>query len=169
MTKSLCAVVLACGVLACQAQSSKAASRDEAEYYVSAYARHFGVPVGFVRAIVDQESGWHPCLVSRKGAVGLMQLMPATAARLGVRDRCNLSENISGGVRYLAALRRKFQGDLRLVAAAYLAGDEVIARGGLRYRNREVVAYVSRVRAKCQEQLSKDPAEGTRWRGMAIR
>jgi soluble lytic murein transglycosylase-like protein len=169
MNKSLCAVVLACGVLTCQAQSSKATSRDEAEYYVSAYARHFGVPLGFVRALVDQESGWHPCVVSRKGAVGLMQLMPATAARLGVRDRCNLSENISGGVRYLAALKRKFQGDFRLVAAAYLAGDEVIARRGLHYRNREVVAYVSRLRAKCQEQLSKEESEGTRRRGVEIR
>jgi soluble lytic murein transglycosylase-like protein len=143
VSRVLCVVLVAFSVLSGHAQSAMSSHRDEAEYYVSAYARHYGVPVGFVRAIVDQESGWHPCAISRKGAAGLMQLMPITAARLGVRDRCNLSENVSGGVRYLASLRSKFQGDLRLVAAAYLAGEEVIARRGLLYRNREVVAYVS--------------------------
>ncbi len=162
MSKSLYAVLFTCGVLSCHAQPSQTSSRGEAEYYVEAYARHYGVPVGFVRAIVDQESGWNPCAISRKGAAGLMQLMPETAARLGVQDRCNLSENVSGGVRYLASLRSKFQGDLILVAAAYLAGEEAIARRGLLYRNREVVAYVSRIRTKCQQQLSKGETEGTR-------
>src|SRR5712692_1084721 len=169
MSKFLYAVLFTCAVLSCHALPSQTASRRQAEYYVAAYARHYGVPVGFVRAIVDQESGWNPCAISRKGAAGLMQLMPETAARLGVQDRCNLSENVSGGVRYLASLRSKFQGDLRLVAAAYLAGEEVIARRGLLYRNREVVAYVSRIRSKCQQQLSKAATEGTQWRSTAIR
>ena len=85
-----------------------------------------------------------------------MQLMPLTAARLGVRDRCNIGENVSGGVRYLAWLMRKFSGDLRLAAAAYLAGEEVIARRGLLYRNREVVAYVSQIRKSYQQQSADD-------------
>src|SRR5437016_9081146 len=96
--------------------------RLQAEYYVQAYARHYGVPISLVRSIVQQESGWQPCVVSEKGAVGLMQLMPQTAARLGVRNRCDIAQNISGGVRYLAWLIRKFHGDLRLVTAAYYAG-----------------------------------------------
>lgn len=161
MSKSLCLVLLVCGMLSGQTQPAKAANRQEAEYYVTAYARHYRIPLPFVRAVIEQESGWQACAISRKGAAGLMQLMPLTAARLGVRDRCDLSENVSGGVRYLAWLAQKFQGDLRLVAAAYLAGEEAIARRGLLYRNREVVAYVSQVRAKYQRELSKEGAGKT--------
>jgi soluble lytic murein transglycosylase-like protein len=100
------------------AQSFANDERDEAQYYVRAYAQHYGVPLAFVRAIVQQESSWRRCAVSRKGAAGLMQLMPQAAKRLGVQDRCNLSQNVSGGVRYLAWLIREFHGDLRLAAAA---------------------------------------------------
>lgn len=150
----LCFVLFACGTLRCQAQPSTTATRLEAEYYVAAYARHYSVPIGFVRAIVEQESAWHPYAVSRKGAVGLMQLMPSTAARLRVRDRCNINQNVSGGVLYLASLIRRFQGDLRLAAAGYIAGEDVVARRGLAYRNPEVVAYVSRIRANCRPQLA---------------
>ena len=73
--------------------------------------------------MIEQESGWHTCAVSGKGAVGLMQLMPETAQRLGVQNRCDVKQNISGGIRYLAWLNRKFHGDLRLVAASYYAGE----------------------------------------------
>jgi soluble lytic murein transglycosylase-like protein len=129
-------------------------SRKEAEYYVAAYARHYGVPVDFVRAVIEQESGWQACAISAKGAVGLMQLMPATAIRLGVRDRCNISQNVSGGVRYLAWLMNKFRGDLRLVAAAYYAGEQVIEARGLEYANMDVVAYVGSVRARMDRQIT---------------
>jgi soluble lytic murein transglycosylase-like protein len=155
MSKYFGVLMLAFGVLTCNAQSPRAASRGEAEYYVAAYSRHYGVPLTFVRALVDQESSWHSCAISRKGATGLMQLMPQTAVRLGVRDRCNIKENVAGGVRYLAWLSRKFRGDLRLVAAAYLAGEDVIERRGLLYRNQEVVAYVSQIRGRCDPQLPK--------------
>jgi len=97
MSTYLCLALFACGVPCCQAQPPRTATRLEAEYYVAAYARHYGVPIGFVRAIVEQESGWHPCAISSKGAVGLLQLMPSTAARLGVRDRCNVNENVWRG------------------------------------------------------------------------
>jgi soluble lytic murein transglycosylase-like protein len=85
-----------------------------------------------VRAIVERESDWRVCAVSPKGAVGLMQLMPTTAQRLRVRDRCNIDQNVSGGVRYLAWLMQLFHNDLRLVAA-YYAGEHVIGRRGLAY------------------------------------
>lgn len=156
MNKCMCLALLVFGILDCRSQSQQTPVRLEAEYYVAAYARHYNVPIPFVRAIVEQESSWRPCAVSPKGAAGLMQLMPLTAARLGVRDRCNVSENVSGGVRYLAWLTRKFHGDPRLVAAAYLAGEEVIARRGLAYRNREVVAYVSQIRSRYQRLLAED-------------
>ena len=54
-----------------------------------------------VRAVVERESNWRPCAISPKGAVGLMQLMPMTARNLRVSDRCNIDQNVSGGVRYL--------------------------------------------------------------------
>jgi soluble lytic murein transglycosylase-like protein len=154
MSRYLCFAVFAYGVLCCQAQPSRSPARLEAEYYVAVYARHYGVPRGFVRAIVEQESGWQPCAISRKGAVGLMQLMPSTAARLGVQDRFNVNENVSGGVLYLAWLMHRFQGELRLVAASYIAGEDAVSRRGLAYRNPEVVTYVSRIRANCRPQLA---------------
>jgi soluble lytic murein transglycosylase-like protein len=80
------------------AQSGRAPARNEADYYVTTYAQHYQVPVALVRAIVVRESNWQPCLISPKGAVGLMQLMPVTAKRLAVTDRCNLDHNVSGGV-----------------------------------------------------------------------
>lgn len=154
-------LVLSLGqVVSCLGQSPRSPDRPQAEYYVLVYARHYNLPVAFVRAIVQVESGWRPCAVSPKGAAGLMQLMPLTAARLGVRNRCDVQANISGGVRYLAWLRQQFAGDLRLVAAAYLAGEEVIARRGLLYRNPEVVAYVSRIRKMCDVKMKNTTATG---------
>jgi soluble lytic murein transglycosylase-like protein len=132
------------------AQSRKPAhlqDRGEAEYYVSVYARHYHVPVPLVRAVIERESNWQTCAVSPKGARGLMQLMPATALRLSVRDSCNINQNISGGVRYLAWLMHVFHNDLRLVAAGYYAGEDIVSRRGLSYHNRDVVMYVARIRA----------------------
>jgi len=119
----------------------------QAEYYVSMYARHYHVPVPLVHAIIERESNWRTCAVSAKGAKGLMQLMPGTAERLGVRDSCSINQNISGGVRYLAWLMRLFHNDLRLVAAGYYAGEDIVARRGLSYHNADVVSYVARIRA----------------------
>ena len=128
------------------------AARQESEYYVAAYAQHYGVPVEFVRALVEQESGWQRCVKSSKGAVGLMQLMPDTARKLNVQDRCDVKQNVSGGIRHLARLMAKFHGDLRLVAAAYYAGERVIEARGLQYANRDVVVYVATIRARVERQ-----------------
>jgi soluble lytic murein transglycosylase-like protein len=138
-------------VCACWARTGND-SRQEAEYYVAAYARHYNVPVEFVCAVIEQESGWQRCAISPKGAVGLMQLMPGTAARLNVRNRCDINQNVSGGVRYLAWLMSKFHGDLRLAAAAYYAGERVIAAHGLQYANHDVVAYVASIRQRVERQ-----------------
>jgi soluble lytic murein transglycosylase-like protein len=140
----------------CSAQSGRSPARLEAEYYVSAYANHYRVPAALVRAIIKRESDWQRCTVSTKGAVGLMQLMPVTAKRLGVRDRCNLDQNVSGGVRYLAWLMQLFHNDLRLVAAAYYAGEDVIGRRGLAYRNPEVVTYVTAIRAAYLREVASE-------------
>ena len=146
-----------CAISTCWAQSSKLPTRLEAEYYVATYARHYRVPVALVRAIVERESSWQPCAISPKGAAGLMQLMPITAQRLGVRDRCSVDQNISGGVRYLAWLMQQFHNDLRLVAAAYYAGEDVIGRRDLGHRNPDVIAYVARIRTTYLRQAGIKP------------
>lgn len=124
--------------------------RAESEYYVRAYAVHYGIPLEFVRSLIEEESGWRVCAVSEKGAVGLMQLMPETARLFAVRDRCDARQNVSAGVRYLAHLFSVFHGDLRLVAAAYQAGERRIALRGLNYSNPEVIAYVRRIGHRLQ-------------------
>jgi soluble lytic murein transglycosylase-like protein len=139
-------IVVFCLASTCPAQSGVQRKRNEAEYYVAIYAKHYGVPLALVRAVVERESNWHPCTVSSKGAVGLMQLMPARARMLGVIDRCNLDQNVSGGVRYLAWLMRRFHNDLRLAVAAYYVGEDRIGNRGLAYQNSDVFAYVSRIR-----------------------
>lgn len=109
------------------------------------YARVYQVPVALVDAVIQVESGWNPYAVSVKGAAGLMQLMPATAARFGVQDRFNIRENIRGGVAYLTWLIWLFRGDLRLAVAAYFVGEVPILLRGLAYSSRQVFDYVSRV------------------------
>jgi soluble lytic murein transglycosylase-like protein len=158
MRRVLILPLMICALSNCLAESRQHATRPEAEYFVAAYAKHYRVPVPLVRAVVERESNWRVCAVSPKGAVGLMQLMPTTAKRLGVRDRCNIDQNVSGGVRYLGWLMRLFHNDLRLVAAAYYAGEHVIGRRGLAYRNPDVVAYVSRIRATYLRQV-ESPAK----------
>jgi soluble lytic murein transglycosylase-like protein len=78
--------------------------------------------------------------------MGLMQLMPATARRYGAVKPFDAEQNIAAGTRYVTALMWEFHGDLRLVAAAYYAGDHGIAREQLNYHNPDVVAYVLAVR-----------------------
>lgn len=111
------------------------------------YAAVYHIPVELVDAIIDVESGWNPYAVSDKGAVGLMQLMPETAYRLGVRNRFEIRENIRGGVAYLAWLMRLFHGDLRLAVAAYYAGEQRIMPRNLAYSSHETYEYVRRVAA----------------------
>lgn len=136
--------------------SMAAARRAEAEYYVAMYAEHYQVPLRLVRAVIERESNWRECAVSKKGAVGLMQLMAGTAERLHVHDRCDIKQNISGGVRYLAWLCHLFRGDYRLVVAAYYAGEEIVGRRGLAYRNPDVINYVQGIR---KAYLQQPPAE----------
>ena len=125
----------------CDACSLRDVSARWAEYYAAWYC----VPIELVAAIIDEESGWNPYAVSKKGAAGIMQLMPATAVRFGVRNRFLVQENIRGGVAYLAWLKQKFNGDLRLITAAYYVGENTIAARGLEYSSPDVQCYVKRV------------------------
>jgi hypothetical protein len=86
----------------------------------------YGLPERLIAAVIRVESGFNPRAVSRKGARGLMQLMPETASILGVRDSFDPRENIHGGVRHLRGLVDRFPTDLRLALAAYNAGEQAV-------------------------------------------
>jgi soluble lytic murein transglycosylase-like protein len=116
------------------------------ERFVQQYAAHYRVSPELIAALIDVESRWNPRAVSSKGAMGLMQLMPATARRFGAFKPFDVEQNIAAGTRYVTALMWEFHGDLRLVVAAYYAGDHGIAREQLNYHNPDVVAYVLAVR-----------------------
>ena len=132
---------------------TRQAGNPELKYYADAYADHYGVPRALVHAIIAQESNWNPHALSNKGAAGLMQLMPATAEMYLVRDRFSVTENLSGGIQYLADLMTEFRGEMRLAVAAYYCGSRHIARQGLNYRNPDVVSYVEAVRHRYQLEL----------------
>ena len=88
----------------------------------------WGVDPALVRAIVHAESAFNPQAESRKGAQGLMQLMPATAAQYGITNAFDAGNNIRGGVEHLAGLLKTFNGDERLAAAAYNAGEGAVRK-----------------------------------------
>jgi hypothetical protein len=101
----------------------------------------------WLRAIAHAESGFAAGAVSPKGAQGVMQLMPATARQLHVRDPFSAAQSIDGGARYLADLLHRFHGDTRLAAAAYNAGPAAVARFGGVPPYAETQAYVRNVLA----------------------
>ena len=105
-----------------------------------------GVDSALVHAVITAESGYNPGATSRAGAKGLMQLMPDTAARYGVRNIVDPQENINGGVRYLRDLITMFNGNLELAVAAYNAGENAVIRHGNRIPPyAETVHYVPKV------------------------
>jgi soluble lytic murein transglycosylase-like protein len=99
-----------------------------------------------IGALIDVESRWNPKALSNKGAMGIMQLMPMTARRFGAFEPFDVEQNIAAGTRYVTALMWEFHGDMRLVTAAYYAGDRGVARKQLSYSDPDVVAYVEAVR-----------------------
>lgn len=112
---------------------------------IAAASREFGVEEAVVRAVIHAESAFNPTAVSRAGAQGLMQLMPATARRFGVTDSFEPAQNIRGGVEYLSWLLRRFNGNLTLAAAGYNAGEGAVDRHGGVPPYRETQNYVVRV------------------------
>jgi soluble lytic murein transglycosylase-like protein len=134
------------------AASAPAASEAEGESDLDAYikqvAARYDVPADLVAAVIDAESANNPRAVSRRGARGLMQLMPKTAKRLGVDDPFDPRANIEAGVKHLRAMIDIFGNNLPLVLAAYNAGEVAVIkhRGVPPYR--ETRAYVKRITKK---------------------
>jgi soluble lytic murein transglycosylase-like protein len=112
---------------------------------VKAAASEFGVEEAIIRAVMHAESAFNPNALSRVGAQGLMQLMPATADRFGVANAFDPAQNIRGGVQYLAWLLKRFNGDLTLAAAGYNAGEGAVDRHKGVPPYNETQRYVERV------------------------
>jgi soluble lytic murein transglycosylase-like protein len=108
-------------------------------------ARRHGLDPDLVLAVIAVESAFRPDAVSPKGAQGLMQLMPATARELGVKDPLDPASNLDGGTRYLTSLIRLYDGDLKRALAAYNAGAGAVKRHGGVPPFRETREYVQKV------------------------
>lgn len=114
--------------------------------HIHAAAAETRVDPALLHAVISVESGYNPAARSTAGAVGLMQLMPGTAKRYGVKNRLDPGQNIRGGARYLRDLMVLFDDNLQLVLAAYNAGEQAVMRYGRRIPPyRETVAYVPKV------------------------
>ncbi|MBT9556732.1 MAG: lytic transglycosylase domain-containing protein [Myxococcales bacterium] len=115
-----------------------AGERESFEVHIQEAAKRYNVPANLVRAVIKVESNFRPEAVSSAGAKGLMQLMPGTAKEMAVTDLFDARQNILGGTRYLRLLINRFEGDIRLVIAAYHAGPAAVAaKGGIPYEATE--------------------------------
>ncbi len=143
-------------VLSCKGLSAAALEARHRGYAetIDRYARVHGVDPALVSAVMRVESCFDHRAVSRVGARGLMQLMPATASQLGVMDSFDPAQNIAGGVNYLGQMLRRFNNDLKLALAAYNAGPGAVER----YKGippfKETQAYVIKVQSHYQRYRS---------------
>jgi soluble lytic murein transglycosylase-like protein len=123
------------------------------EDLIGEHASRQGVRKALVRAVIQVESAFNPRAISNKGAIGLMQLMPATARQFGVRNAFDPDENVRGGVAYLRQLLDRYDGDERLALAAYNAGPGAVDRHGQTVPPfRETRDYVSRINSLAGKQ-----------------
>ena len=129
------------------------------------YARDRGLSPELVQAVIQVESGYNPDALSRKGAMGLMQLMPDTAKLLRVSDPWDPAQNIRGGTLYLRRQLDRFDGDLTLALAAYNAGPSAVAQSGEVRPYTETRDYVRKVLRLYRGQASAALAEPSRKAG----
>jgi soluble lytic murein transglycosylase-like protein len=115
------------------------------DHLISEYAQRYQVDFALIKSIIRAESGFNPDAISRKGARGLMQLMPETALRMNVSNVHNPRENIAGGVRYFRHLLSLFNNNLQLSLAAYNAGETLVSELGAIPPYRETADYVQKV------------------------
>jgi soluble lytic murein transglycosylase-like protein len=139
--------------------STPAVAEAETDLTIDAHikevaARH-GVRADLVAAVIEAESDFNPRAVSRRGARGLMQLMPTTAKRLGVKDPFDPRKNIEAGVKHLRAMMDRFDNNIPLALAAYNAGEVAV----IKYRGvppyRETRAYVKRIMTKLDRSTAR--------------
>lgn len=118
---------------AVSADQSASSSEERAKLYdpyIAEAAKIYDLPEAFIRAVIKIESNFNPRAVSRAGAMGLMQLMPATAEHMRVEDPFDPRQNIMGGARYLRRLADRYDGDINLVLSGYHAGPGNVEKAG---------------------------------------
>jgi hypothetical protein len=121
------------------------ASREKIEQMIHEVSARYRVDAALVRAVIETESHYNMSAISKRGAVGLMQLIPGTAQQMGVRNAFDPKQNLDGGVRYLHGLLERYNGDLDRALAAYNAGPGAVDRAGGVPRIRETREYVQKV------------------------
>jgi len=126
---------------------------------VEASAKKYNVDADLITSVIAVESNFDPKAASRKNARGLMQLLPETAAQLGVKNIDDPAENIDAGTRYLRDLLQKYNNDLSLALAAYNAGPEKVQLYGRIPPYSETISYVRRVKRGYDKSKSKPPAK----------
>ena len=139
----------------------KRATPVELDTLVQETSEKHHVDPNLVRAVISAESNWNASAVSRKGALGLMQLVPGTAQRLGVGNAFDPAQNVDAGVRYLGMLLDRYNGDLSKALAAYNAGPGVVDRFGGVPNFRETRSYVRKVTATYYAPSWAAPGLGT--------
>ncbi len=126
--------------------SSSKRKLEEYDAFIESAATRYKIPVALVKAVMHAESAFNPNALSHVGASGLMQLMPATAQEMYVKDIFDPKENIEGGVRYLRVLANEFDGDMVKMVAAYNAGPDAVKKyKGQVPPYQETQAYVRKV------------------------
>ncbi len=126
-------------------QSTQSSDADLIQAGIHKAAARYDLPPALIQAVIRAESNFEVRAVSPAGAMGLMQLMPATASALGVEDAFDIEQNIDGGARYLRRMLRQFNGDLKLALSAYNAGPGTVAKYNGHVPFSETQAYVARV------------------------
>ncbi len=129
-------------------QKPNSVSRTEIDNLISKYADRNGLDEDFVKAVINQESGFNPNATSKCGAMGLMQLMPSTAQGLGVTNAYDAEQNIEGGTKYLKGLMDRFGNNKSLALAAYNAGPNAVKKYGGIPPYAETQNYVKSVLSK---------------------
>ena len=128
--------------------------KDKYDPLVNTIAAEHGVDADFVHAVIKAESAYNKNAISKAGAQGLMQLMPATAVAYGVKDVFDAEDNIRGGVKFLKALLKLYDWNLKKTLAAYNAGQEAVKKYNGIPPYAETRTYISRVLATCQATAS---------------
>jgi len=141
------------------AASTPAANQSPYHEFVVAAAARYGLDAELISSVIEVESNFNPKAVSVKNARGLMQLLPQTAARLGVKDIFDPKENIDAGTRYLHDLLQLYNNDLTLALAAYNAGPDSVQKYGNVPPFQETVSYVKQVKRKYQKNKAAPAAK----------
>jgi len=132
--------------------------------FISSAAQHHGVDADLIVSVITAESKFNPKAISRKNARGLMQLLPETAVRLGVKNIFDPQENIDAGTRYLRELLDRYHDDLALTLAAYNAGPQRVQQYKTIPPYRETISYVRRVQKTYKARKSSSPVQNANTR-----